>query len=48
VKIATPGLETEKTATRFVTDVVLYLLTFVTLVAVIYIIYAGFMVLVSA
>lgn len=38
-------METERTASQYVQDVVLYLLTFVTLVAVIYIIYAGVQIL---
>lgn len=42
-----PSLETQKTATQFIIDIVLYILTFVTLVAVIYIMYAGFQVLVG-
>jgi len=42
------GLETDQTATEFVVSLVLYFLSFVTLVAVIYIIYAGFQLLISA
>lgn len=48
VKDSNTDLVTEKTATQFIVDVVLYILSFVTLVAVIYIIYAGFMLLISS
>lgn len=40
------GIETERSASQYIQDVVAYLLTFVSIVAVIYIIYAGFQILI--
>lgn len=40
-------IETERTLSEYVQDVVIYILTFVSIIAVIYIIYAGFMILIG-
>jgi len=40
------GLETDRSLSEYVQDVVLYLLTFISLIAVIYVIYAGFQILI--
>jgi len=40
-------IETERTLSEYVQDVVVYILTFISIVAVLYIIYAGFMILIS-
>ncbi len=40
------GIETERPLSQYVQDVVLYLLTFISLIAIIYIIYAGFQILI--
>lgn len=45
VKEGINGLETTRTASEYIQDIVLYLLSFVTLIAVVYIIYAGFNIL---
>lgn len=41
------GIETERTLAQYIQDVVIYLLGFVSIVAVIYIIYAGFRIMVG-
>ncbi|NDK10167.1 hypothetical protein GW846_05320 [Candidatus Gracilibacteria bacterium] len=41
------GLETDRSLSEYVQDVVLYLLTFISLIAVIYVIYAGFQILIG-
>lgn len=48
VKKGIDDIEKNRTASEYVQDVVLYLLTFITIIAVIYIIYAGFKILTSA
>lgn len=48
VKEGIDDIEKERTLSVYVQDVVLYLLTFITIIAVIYIIYAGFKILTSA
>ncbi len=45
VKAGINGLETERSASEYIQDVVLYLLSFVSLLAILYIIYAGFNIL---
>lgn len=47
-KNAVHGLITDKPLSEYASEVILYLLKFVTLVAVIYVIYAGFQILISA
>ncbi len=48
VKTDINDLETERTASQYVQDLVKYLLTFITIIAVLYIIYAWFKILTSA
>ena len=45
MKAGINGLETERSASEYIQDVVLYLLSFVSLLAILYIIYAGFNIL---
>lgn len=45
VKTATNGLFADKTIVEFITDTVLYFLGFVTLIGVIYVLYAGFQIM---
>lgn len=45
VKTATNGLLSDKSLTAFITDTVLYFLWFVTLIGVLYVIYAGFQIM---
>ncbi len=47
VKDTVPSLTTDMTATEYITEIVLYFLEFVTLVAVIYVIYAGFQLMIG-
>ncbi len=47
VKDGLNGVEIERSASEYIQDIVLYLLTFISLIAVIYIIYAGFQILVG-
>ncbi|MBW7954790.1 hypothetical protein H3C61_03175 [Candidatus Gracilibacteria bacterium] len=48
VKRGIDGIETNKDASTYIQDIVVYLLTFITIIAVLYIIYAGFKILTSA
>lgn len=48
VKTGINDLETERTASQYVQDLVKYLLTFITIIAVLYVIYAWFKILTSA
>jgi len=46
IKWGITDLETTRTASQYIQDIVIYLLTFVSIIAVIYIIYAGFQILI--
>lgn len=46
IKNSLSDIETERTASEYIQDIVAYLLTFLALIAVIYIIYAGFNILI--
>ena len=47
MKDALYGIETERSFSVYVQDIIQYLLTFISIIAVIYIIYAGFMILIG-
>lgn len=47
VKAALDDIETDRTASEYVQDVVIYILSFVTIIGVLYIIYAGFLILIG-
>lgn len=46
IKDSLSDIETERTASQYIQDIVAYLLTFLAIIAVIYIIYAGFNILI--
>jgi hypothetical protein len=46
IKWEIDGIESDRSLSEYVQDVVLYLLTFISLIAVIYVIYAGFQILI--
>lgn len=46
IKDGITDLETDRTASEYIQDIVIYILSFVTIVGVLYIIYAGFMILI--